>query len=68
MKSIVRVLQAASATFIILAMGACGGGGGGGTGGTGGTGNSAVSGVAVSQRVITAKGSVFVNGIEFNTA
>jgi hypothetical protein len=40
---------------------ACGGGGGGTT-------TSGATGAAVSKGVITAKGSVFVNGIEFNTA
>jgi hypothetical protein len=39
---------------------------GGGTGGTGAT--TPPSGAAVSQGVVTAKGSIFVNGIEFSTA
>jgi uncharacterized protein DUF5666 len=38
------------------------------SGGTGGTGATNNTGPAVSQGVITAKGSVFVNGIEFSTA
>src|SRR5712692_73002 len=37
---------------------------GGGTGGTGAT----SSGPVVSQGVITAKGSIFVNGVEYSTA
>jgi hypothetical protein len=39
---------------------------GGGTGGTGAT-TPAPSGAAVNQGVVTAKGSIFVNGIEFST-
>ena len=58
MKSIFTVVKATSAIVAIVALAACGGGGGGG----GGT-----SGVAVSKGVITAKGSVFVNGIRFST-
>jgi Domain of unknown function (DUF5666) len=44
----------------VLALASCGGG-------TGGTGSGGGSSPAVSQGVITAKGSIFVNGIEFST-
>ena len=60
MKSIIRVFQSVSAAFVVFALAGCGGGGGGAA-------SPAASGPAVSQGVITAKGSVFVNGIEFNT-
>jgi len=57
MKSIFTVVKTTSAIVAIVALAACGGGGGGG----------GTSGVAVSKGVITAKGSVFVNGIRFST-
>lgn len=60
MREIIRIFKAASATVAIVALAACGGGGGGSAA------NS--DGVAVSKGVITAKGSVFVNGIRFSTS
>ena len=59
---------AAVALASVLAITACGGGGSDGTqAGTSGT-QAGTSGAAVSKGVVTAKGSVFVNGIEYNTA
>jgi hypothetical protein len=49
---------------LILALASCGGGGGGG----GGSASSATPTAAVSSGAITAIGSVFVNGHEFNTS
>ncbi|MBI4293187.1 MAG: hypothetical protein HY661_17065, partial [Betaproteobacteria bacterium] len=46
---------------------ACGGGGGGGAILSALTGSSGLGGTGISQGVITAFGSVFVNGIEFST-
>jgi len=58
MENIIRsIFKATSAAVSIFALTACGGGGG--------SANS--DGVAVSKGVITAKGSVFVNGIRFST-
>lgn len=52
-----------AASFIVsaLALTACGGGGGGGTPA------ASTSSSVVSQGVVTAKGSIFVNGIEFSS-
>lgn len=58
MRAFQTVYKAAVAMVTAAALTACGGGGGGG--GNGG-------GSVVSQGVITAKGSVFVNGIEYST-
>lgn len=60
MRPIVRTLRAVSAVLVATALTACGGGGGSEGG--------ASAGVAVSQGVITEKGSIFVNGIKYNTA
>lgn len=63
MKSIrQQVVLVISGLVAALALTACGGGGGGGSSA------SSTSGAAVSKGVITAKGSVFVNGIEYSTA
>ena len=55
----------ASIASIVLGIAGCGGGGGDmvAGGGTGGTGSNIVS-----QGTVTAKGSIFVNGIEFSTS
>ena len=58
MKSFLNTLKASCTIVAIAMLAACGGGGGS---------SSAPSGPAVSKGVITAKGSVFVNGIRFNT-
>src|SRR6185369_17282133 len=60
MKSMKKALLAAFTLFTAVAMSACGDGGGGTS--------APAAGAAVSQGVVTAKGSVFVNGIEFSTA
>ena len=60
MKSILNSLKVSCTIVAIAMLAACGGGGG--------SSSSAPSGPAVSKGVITAKGSVFVNGIRFNTA
>jgi len=61
MKAYRSVAQlAAFAMVSLLMLAACGGGGGGSS-------TAATPGAAVSKGVITAKGSVFVNGIEFST-
>jgi|CXWL01.1.fsa_nt_gi hypothetical protein len=58
MKSLMKNIYWGAITLAsALALNGCGGGGGGAPSGT--------SGAAVSQGVITAKGSVFVNGIEY---
>ena len=57
-----RTVQTAFLAGIGVFLVACGGGGGGGSSATPATG------AAVSQGTITAKGSVFVNGIEYSTA
>jgi hypothetical protein len=54
-------IQTAFLACIGAVLVACGGGGGG-------TGATPATGAAVSQGVITAKGSVFVNGVEYSTA
>jgi len=59
MRDLIRTFKTVSAVLLVTTLAACGGGGGGGNGGTGGA--------TVSQGVITAKGSIFVNGIEFST-
>lgn len=58
-----KIKLAALALTSLIALTACGGGGGGGQAAQGGT-----PGAAVSKGVVTAKGSIFVNGIEYNTA
>jgi len=72
MKRFPQPVQVLAAGLILLAHGACGGGGGGQTAGSatsGGTNNggNAPVGSMVSLGAITAKGSIFVNGIEFST-
>ncbi|KAF0221579.1 MAG: hypothetical protein FD174_348 [Geobacteraceae bacterium] len=62
MKGRKRVLFAALSLFTAALMTACGGGGGGG-----GTTPGVTPGAAVSKGVVTALGSVVVNGITFNT-
>lgn len=62
MKGIIKSLKLTGAVLAIAMVAACGGGGGGG-----GASSSSTSGAAVSKGVITAKGSVFVNGIRFST-
>jgi hypothetical protein len=64
MNGMKRAVFAAITLFSAASMTACGGGGSGGGGGGGG---SLILAGAVSQGVLTAKGSVFVNGIEFST-
>lgn len=64
--SITRILAAAaSATALFLA--ACGGGGGGGIGGTGGGGGGGIGGTGVAYGTITGFGSVWVNGVRYET-
>ena len=63
MKSLKNGFQLATTVLAsLLALTACGGGGGA----SAPAGSTATS--VVSQGVVTAKGSIFVNGIEFNTA
>lgn len=50
-----------------MALPACGGGGGGGIGGTGGTGPGGGTATGMSYGTITNFGSVWVNGVEFNS-
>lgn len=50
-----------------LALAACGGGDNGGIDGTGGGGNGGIDGTGVSYGTITGFGSVWVNGVEFET-
>jgi uncharacterized protein DUF5666 len=57
MRDLARTFRTLSAVLVVTALAACGGGGG-----NGGTGSATVS-----QGVITAKGSIFVNGIEYST-
>src|SRR4026208_824476 len=59
-RSLKGITQAAFLACLSVVLVACGGGGGG-------TGASPATGAAVSQGVITAKGSVFVNGVEYST-
>ena len=59
MKRIIDRLRLTGALVALTLLAACGGGGGG---------SGTASGPTVSKGVITAKGSVFVNGIRFNTA
>ncbi len=62
MKSFGKSFQLATVALAsVLALTACGGGGGGNT-------QAGAPGAAVSKGVITAKGSVFVNGIKYSTA
>lgn len=59
-----------AASALVLAMAACGGGGGGadgGIGGTGGGGDGGIGGTGVAFGGITAFGSVWVNGVRYNT-
>lgn len=64
MKSLKNGIQlAVTALASVLALAACGGGGGGG-----GAPAASTSSSVVSQGVVSAKGSIFVNGIEFSTA
>ena len=61
--SVIRKLPALGLVFAVLVLGGCGGSGGEGTlagGGIGGTG--------ITSGTVTAFGSVFVNGIEFETS
>ena len=58
MRALVSTFRVISAVLFATTLVACGGGGG-----NGGT----TAGETVSQGVITAKGSIFVNGIEFST-
>ena len=68
-----RLVQSAFLTCMVAILVACGGGGGGGdntpvaAAGAAGAGAGAGTGTGVSQGVVTALGSVFVNGIEFST-
>ncbi len=64
MKDLPKANLPLTALFLLTALVACGGGGGG----SASSGTPTPSAAAVSQGVLTAKGSVFVNGIEFNTA
>lgn len=59
--SALTIKLAALALTSILALSACGGGGGGTTS------QSGTPGAAVSKGVVTAKGSIFVNGIKYTT-
>lgn len=61
MKGIKRALLATGSLIVAVAMTACGGGGGGGAA------TPATPGAAVSKGVVTALGSVVVNGITFST-
>ena len=64
MRSLGKSIQlAATALASVIALTACGGS----DGGTSTAGIGGVDGAAVSKGVVTAKGSVFVNGIEFST-
>ncbi|MBC7963655.1 MAG: hypothetical protein H7Y05_12005 [Steroidobacteraceae bacterium] len=64
MRSLGKSFQlAATALASVIALTACGGS----DGGTSTAGIGGVEGAAVSKGVVTAKGSVFVNGIEFST-
>jgi cytoskeletal protein CcmA (bactofilin family) len=60
-----------AASALVLALAACGGGGGGGAdggiGGTGGGGDGGIGGTGVAFGGITAFGSVWVNGVRYNT-
>lgn len=58
-----------AAGALVLAIAACGGGGGaeGGIGGTGGGGDGGIGGTGVAFGGITAFGSVWVNGVRYNT-
>jgi hypothetical protein len=60
-RSLKGIIQTALLVCIGVVLVACGGGGGG-------TGDTPATGAAVSQGVITAKGSVFVNGVEYSTS
>ena len=65
MKTLVDVFRFATLSLSsLLVLSACGGGGGGGGGFVPATSTASP---VVSQGVVTAKGSVFVNGIEFST-
>jgi hypothetical protein len=68
MNGMKRTVFAALTLLIAASITACGGGGGGIGGSGGGGGGGLILAGAVSQGVLTAKGSVFVNGIEFSTA
>lgn len=57
MKNFIRTFKAVLTILVVASLAACGGGGGNGT----------PTGVAVSKGVITEKGSIFVNGIEYST-
>jgi hypothetical protein len=55
---------------LVIALSACGGGGGGadgGIGGTGGGGDGGIGGTGVAYGGITGFGSVWVNGVKYNT-
>ncbi len=63
METLAKNFQLAAASLVaVLALAACGGGGGGGSSPVG------TQGSAVSLGVVTAKGSIFVNGIEYSTS
>lgn len=57
MRDLARTFRSVTAVLFVTALAACGGGDNGGTS----------SGATVSQGVITAKGSIFVNGTEYST-
>lgn len=64
MKALAKSFQLAAATLVsVIALTACGGSGGG----TSST-QASVPGAVASKGVITAKGSIFVNGIKYSTA
>ena len=64
--NITRILAGAAAAATLL-LAACGGGGGGGIGGTGGGGGGGIGGTGVAYGTITGFGSVWVNGVRYET-
>ena len=68
MKTLVDVFRFATLSLAsLLLLSACGGGGGGGSIPVATTPPASTASPVISQGVVTAKGSVFVNGIEFST-
>ena len=63
-------LLAAAASALALVLAACGGGGSadGGIGGTGGGGDGGIGGTGVAYGAITGFGSVWVNGVRYDTS
>lgn len=65
-----RRIRSWISSALVVALAACGGGGGGsegGIGGTGGGGEGGIGGTGVSFGGITGFGSVWVNGVKYNT-